>query len=64
MFRLSVEGGSGEYIWSSRDTSLVTVTKEGVVTARAEGREEVVASDAKNAENFGTAEVRQRGVSL
>ena len=57
LFRLSAEGGSGEYTWSSRDTSLVTVTKEGVVTARGEGREMVTASDAKNTDNSGSAEV-------
>ena len=51
------EGGSGEYIWSSRDTTVVSVTKDGVVTGRTAGREVVLASDAKNADNSGSAEV-------
>lgn len=51
------QGGSGDYLWSTNNASVVTVNKYGEVTTYALGHTEVVASDVRNQLHKGVSKV-------
>lgn len=58
-----VEGGSGNFTWTSSNQTVATVTIKGVVAAGlAEGQSAVQARDVQNPFHFG--EIQARWVSL
>nr|XP_060613914.1 nuclear pore membrane glycoprotein 210-like [Anolis sagrei ordinatus] len=57
-YRVQVEGGSGNFTWSSSNQTVATVTVKGMVTAgQAEGQSAVQARDVQNPFHFGEIQV-------
>ncbi|XP_052218938.1 nuclear pore membrane glycoprotein 210-like isoform X2 [Dreissena polymorpha] len=56
-YQLRAQGGSGDYLWSTSNASVVTVNKYGEVTTYALGHTEVVASDLRNQLHQGVSKV-------
>ncbi|XP_044304352.1 nuclear pore membrane glycoprotein 210-like isoform X3 [Varanus komodoensis] len=58
-YRVQVEGGSGNFTWTSSNQTVATVTVKGVVTAgQTEGQSAVQARDVQNPFHFGAIQVR------
>lgn len=57
---LKVSGGSGEYTWSSADTSVATVSENGIVTGVGNGSTEITVTDGFTS---ATCIVRVKGIT-
>lgn len=54
-------GGSGKYLWISRNKQVFDVTKDGTIRTKTEGEAEVIVVDANN---FFNGDVRKVSVSV
>ncbi|KAJ7307312.1 hypothetical protein JRQ81_009319 [Phrynocephalus forsythii] len=63
-YRVQVEGGSGNFTWTSSNQTVATVTVKGVVSAEpVEGQSSVQARDVQNPFHFGEIQVYVRKLS-
>lgn len=52
---LKAEGGSGEYVWSTSDISVISVNIKGQISTVGPGKCNVTAADAKNSAYYGSS---------
>ncbi|XP_041366942.1 nuclear pore membrane glycoprotein 210-like [Gigantopelta aegis] len=56
-YKIQASGGSGEYVWSSADSSVSTVNIKGEAVTMGLGTTNITAADAKNSAHTGTVTV-------